>query len=124
MNLDDINKVLVLIATVGGIIKLSIDGISAIRKHEILTKYKYVLINSLSFLFVIAAAFSYYVSKSYKYAVILFFISWLIESGLFVFKNDRLTRYDIWMMIYQTGVLLLLVIIYFVMLIIKVFETI
>lgn len=123
MNIDEISRILLPIATAGAIIKLIIEGIIGIKKHEILSKYRNVVINTLSFAFVISAAISYYIFKSYKYAVILFFITWLIESMLFLIKKEQPSRYEIWMMIYQTGVLSLLLLIYFVILIVDVLKT-
>lgn len=39
MSFDDINKILMFLVTAGGLIKLSIEGVRGIKKHEILTKY-------------------------------------------------------------------------------------
>ena len=113
MILDEINKY---VALIGGLVVIVQGGIfiyEKAKKHDLLPN----LINLFHFISFLSAALAFvsiFSYNAYLHAVLFFFISWVIDSYFFGTGIEKPTRYEIWMMIYQTNVLFMLIMIYFV----------
>lgn len=119
------NELISYVALTGGLIAIVQGGFSiyeSARKHDLLPINPIKTLRFLSFLSTVLAFVYLFTYSAYPHAIVFFLISWTIDSYFFGTKVERPSRYEIWMMIYQTNVLFMLIILYLITRILNVLQ--